>query len=70
LRLYNDVLDDRHGLPVWSEAFLLRPEADSPQLTGVLTRGLPDGTPIHDFRYGITRVWQLKTLSISTDSAM
>jgi hypothetical protein len=59
LRLYNDVLDDRHGLPVWSEAFLLRPEADSPRLTGVLTRQMSDGGLIHDFRYGITRVWQL-----------
>src|SRR5947209_384506 len=36
LWMYNTVLDHRHGLPVWSTAVLLVPEADSPQLTGRL----------------------------------
>src|SRR5205807_1262841 len=59
LRLYNVVLEDRHGLPVWSVAFILRPEADSPRLTGSLESGLPDEPPIHAFRYGVIRVWQV-----------
>jgi predicted transposase YdaD len=66
LRLYNDVLDDRHGLLVWSEAFILRPEADSPQLTGALTRRPPDGALTHDFRYVITRVWRLPVEALLT----
>src|SRR5689334_8621200 len=66
LRLYNDVLDDRHGLPVWSEAFVLRPEADSPQLTGLLTRRRPDGVLVHEFRYGVVRVWQLPPEALLT----
>jgi hypothetical protein len=37
LRLYNSVFEHRHQLPVLSVAVLLRPEADSPQLTGLLT---------------------------------
>jgi hypothetical protein len=57
--LYNVVLEDRHDLPVWSVAVVLRPEADSPRLTGLLESGLPGEPPIHAFRYGVVRVWQL-----------
>lgn len=38
---------------------LLRPEADSPALTGLWQAGFPGETPYHVFRYGAIRVWQL-----------
>jgi hypothetical protein len=59
LRLYNAVADYRTGCPVRSVAVLLRQEADSPQLTGVVERGLPDEPPEEVFRYRVVRVWQL-----------
>jgi predicted transposase YdaD len=59
LRLYNAVADYRTGLPVRSVAVVLRPEADSPQLTGRLVRQLPGERPHVLFRYGVIRVWRL-----------
>jgi predicted transposase YdaD len=59
LRLYNAVADSRTGLPVRSVAVVLRPEADSPQLTGRLARRVPGERPYAIFRYGVIRVWQL-----------
>jgi hypothetical protein len=41
LRMYNGVLDFRHDRLVVSAAVVLRPEADSPQLTGFAERGFP-----------------------------
>src|SRR6202011_273154 len=41
LHVRNGLLDDRHDLRVRSVVVLLRPEADSPQLTGVYERGFP-----------------------------
>ncbi len=41
LLLYNGVLDYRHDRLVLSVAVLLRPEADSPQLTGSFERAFP-----------------------------
>ncbi len=64
LRLYNTVLDDRHGLLVRSVAIILRPEADSPQLTGRLERGFPGEEPYATWRYGVIRVWQLPVNTI------
>jgi predicted transposase YdaD len=59
LRLYNGVLDYRHDLLVLSVAVLLRPEADSPQLTGKLERSFPGQEPQSVLRYRVVRVWQL-----------
>jgi predicted transposase YdaD len=58
LRWYNAVLDHRHDVPVQSVAVLLRPEADSPRLSGELVRGFPDQPPHVVFRYGVLRVWR------------
>lgn len=55
---YNALLRYRHGLPVQSVAVILRPEADSPALTGVLRGELPDGRIYLEFRYLKVRVWQ------------
>jgi predicted transposase YdaD len=59
LRLYNGVLDYRHDRLVLSAAVLLRPEADSPQLTGSFERAFPGQEPIALLRYRVIRVWQL-----------
>ncbi len=59
LHLRNGLLEDRHDLRVRSGAVLLRPEADSPQLTGVYERGFPGEEPYLTFRYQVVRVWRL-----------
>ncbi|HZV06485.1 MAG TPA: hypothetical protein VE999_15500 [Gemmataceae bacterium] len=59
LRLYNGVLDYRHDRLVLSVAVLLRPEADSPQLTGLFERGFPGQESLTLLRYRVLRVWQL-----------
>lgn len=59
LRLYNSVLGYRHNRPVLSVAVLLRPEADSPQLTGLFEQRFPDQEPLAVLRYRVLRVWQL-----------
>jgi len=64
LRLYNILLKDRHELPARSVGVILRPEADSPQLTGLLESRLP-GEVLHSvFRCGVVRVWQLPVESL------
>ena len=64
LRLYNSVLDYRHARPVLSVAVVLRPEADSPQLTGLFERRFPGQEPIALLRYRVVRVWQLPVESL------
>jgi hypothetical protein len=59
LRLYNSVLDYRHDRMVLSVAVVLRPEADSPQLTGSFERGFAGQEPVAILRYRVIRVWQL-----------
>lgn len=59
LRLYNGVLDYRHDRLVLSAAVLLRPEADSPQLTGLFERRFEGQETISLLRYRVVRVWQL-----------
>jgi hypothetical protein len=57
----NGLLDERHGLRVRSSVVVLRPEADSPRLTGVHERSFPDEEePYLTFRYKVLRVWQLE----------
>jgi predicted transposase YdaD len=55
----NALLEDRHDLPVRSSVVLLRPEADSPQLTGRYERGFAGEDAYLAFRYQVLRVWQL-----------
>ncbi|HTU89974.1 MAG TPA: hypothetical protein VMF69_07750 [Gemmataceae bacterium] len=59
LLMRNSLLGHRHQLRVRSGAVLLRPEADSPQLTGVYERRFPGEEPYLTFRYAVVRVWQL-----------
>src|SRR5438105_155100 len=53
LHVRNGLLEDRHGLLVLSVAVLLRPEADSPQLTGVYERRFPTEPAYLIFRYQV-----------------
>jgi predicted transposase YdaD len=59
LHVRNALLEDRHELSVRSGVLLLRPDADSPQLTGVYARSFPGEEPYLTFRYQVVRVWQL-----------
>ncbi len=59
LLLYNALLRDRYGGPVYSVAILLRPEANASRLTGTLARHFADGTEYHRFHYRVIRVWEL-----------
>ena len=59
LLVRNALLEDRHDTRVRSAAVLLRPEADSPQLSGVYERGFPGEGAYLTFRYQVLRVWRL-----------
>jgi hypothetical protein len=55
---YNALLDLKYDLRVRSVALLLRPTADSKQMTGVLELRLPDGDRVVEFHYSVVRAWQ------------
>jgi hypothetical protein len=57
-------LDYRHDRLVRSVAVVLRPEADSPQLTGFFERVVPGEEPVSLLRYRVLRVWQLPVESL------
>jgi hypothetical protein len=62
-RLYNAAAAHRHGVPVRTVLFLLRPEADSPALTGEWVRR-PPGGPESVFRYEAVRLWRWPVESV------
>src|SRR4051794_35728594 len=53
LHLRGTLLEHRHELLVRSVAVLLRPEADSPVLTGMRQRSFPEENPHDVFRYQV-----------------
>jgi hypothetical protein len=55
---YNALLDLKYDLRVRSVALLLRPEADSKKLTGILDLRLPDGDRVVTFYYRVVRAWE------------
>jgi hypothetical protein len=55
---YNALLDLKYNLRVRSVAVLLRPEADSGKLTGVLELWLPDNEKVVTFSYRVIRAWE------------
>ena len=59
LLLYNALLHQRHGGPVYSVAILLRPEANASSLTGLVSRRFANGTEYFRFVYSVIRVWEL-----------
>jgi len=64
LLMRHGLLGDRHQLLVRSGVVLLRPEADSPQLTGKYERRFPGEEPYLTFRYAVVRVWELPPESL------
>lgn len=59
MHLRSALLRKRHRMPVRSVAVILRPEADSPTLTGLWQVGFSGEEPYDRFRYRVIRVWQL-----------
>jgi hypothetical protein len=60
LHMRHGLLEDRHDIRVRSGAVLLRPEADSPRLTGLYVRAFPREEAYLTFRYQVVRVWELE----------
>ncbi len=65
---YNALLDLKYDLRVRSVALLLRPTADSKQMTGVLDLRLPDGDRVVEFHYSVVRAWQQPVKPLLTGS--
>jgi predicted transposase YdaD len=59
-------LDYRHDLPVLTVLVLLRKEANSPNLTGIYERSLPDGRLTNRYDYQVVRLWQENAESFLT----
>ncbi len=57
--LYSVVLGWRYEIPVRTTLILLRPQADGPELTGLLEKRDRDGAVYAAFRYDVVRVWEL-----------
>ncbi len=51
-------LDYRHDLPVLTVLILLRKEANSPGLSGLYERALPDGRRVNRYDYDVVRLWK------------
>lgn len=68
LHMRNGLLEDHHDMRVRSGVVLLRPDADSPQLTGLYERLFPGEEPYLTFRYQVVRVWQLALERLLTGS--
>ena len=54
---YHVLIDYKYDTFVQSIVFLLRKEADSPEITGVYERFREDGTRYHHFEYDVIRLW-------------
>ncbi|WP_395094415.1 Rpn family recombination-promoting nuclease/putative transposase [Armatimonas sp.] len=61
---YNVLADAQTSLSVLSYVILLRPEADSPALTGAVERLRPNGSRYLAFEYGVIRLWKLPVANI------
>jgi predicted transposase YdaD len=59
LHMRNVLLDYRHGLLGHTAVILLRPEADSPTLTGQHVQTFPGQPPYSTFGYQVVRIWRL-----------
>lgn len=80
LHQYKALLYHRHGQPVLSVLVLLRPEADGPELIGVLELAGPDRRRYLKFTYTVVQAWEqspeallaggLRTLPLATLAAM
>ena len=55
---YNVLLDVKYGLPVQSVLILLRPDAETPGMSGTLTRQNTSGQTYLTFNYQVVRLWE------------
>ena len=67
--VYNVLLSRQEGCPVKTVVVLLRPDADSPTLTGRHRVTLPTGEVVHEFAYAVVRLWELPTEMFLNHSA-
>ena len=63
---YHVLIDYKYDLPVQSVVFLLRKEADRPDITGVVERFREDGSRYLYFEYDVIRIWQIPLEEILT----
>lgn len=61
---YNVLAGEQTGLSVLSFVILLRPEADSPALTGIVERFGPEGSRYHWFKFEVIRLWKLPVVTV------
>ncbi len=61
---YNVLASEQTGLHTLSFVILLRPEADSPALSGRVERGRASASPYLTFRYDVVRLWRLPVATI------
>ncbi len=66
MMLYNSLLHQKYGGPVYSVALLLRRAANSPAITGTLSRSYPNGHIYHRFDFTVIRVWELPSKPLLT----
>lgn len=59
MRVRSALLHQRHQLLVHSVAVVVRPEADSPTLTGTWQLAFPAELPYDVFRYKVVRIWEV-----------
>ena len=68
--VYNTLLTRQTELPVQSVVVLLRKEAHSSDLTGILTRRLPNGVEYLTWRYFVIRLWELPPAQFLVDPGL
>lgn len=56
---YHVLIDYKYDLPVQSVVFLLRKDADRPDITGVVERLREDDSRYLYFEYDVIRIWQI-----------
>ncbi len=67
--VYNVLLSRQERCPVKTVVVVLRPDADSPTLTGLHRVTLPTGEVVHEWRYSVVRLWELPPDTFMADLA-
>lgn len=57
--MYNSLAERRENLLVRTVVILLRPQAQSTDLTGHFVQGFPGEPPYREFRYDVVRLWEI-----------
>jgi predicted transposase YdaD len=67
--VYNALLSRQERCPVKTVVVVLRPDADSPTLTGLHRVTLPTGEVVHEWHYSVVRLWELPPDTFLSDPA-